>query len=370
VDHHSLIDAIYAGVLSHDGFNGGLQVVKDAFGVEMSYLLLWNRPTDLIRVVGAAGMISEFQADYESHYQFEDPTKRDFSDVPTEDWWIDTHQFGLARMKSGVFHQEFLRSYDMASYMASPIFRSSETEVAFGLVRSLSNGVFARANAAAIQPYIPHLRRAVLLRERMGELTSAADLTQAVLERLTFGVAVIDHRLRILCLNNRGRRWLPALGPPSRWQHRIPGSLHSLEYMIREACKPQDPAPVQTAMLRAPRHAPCKLLVLPLAAAHRFSHSWQHPAALALFFESRQSTSLLPEILHGLYGLNRSEIRVAVCLADGSRLWSVAAKLQITRETARSTLKIVFRKTDTSSQAQLVRLLTVLTAIGAPSQTT
>jgi DNA-binding CsgD family transcriptional regulator len=367
-DHHTLVDAIYAGILSPDGFNAGLQAVKNAFDVEMSYLLLWDRQTDLIRIVGASGIIPEFQADYESHYQFQDPAKANFSNVPVGDWWIDTDQIGLARMKSSAFHEEFLRSYDMASFMTSPVFRSSEMEVAWGLMRSRSGGVFTRARAVAMKPYVPHIRRAVLLRERIGELTSAAELTHKLLEHLPFGVAIVDARLRILSLNSRGRLGLAALGPPSRWQHRMPGAAHSFERMIREACKPQHPAPVQAVTLHVPRHAPCKLLVLPLAAAHRFCHGWQHPAALAVFTELSPSTRLLPLVLRELHGLNRSEARLAMCLADGSRLWSVADTLHITKETARTTLKMVFRKTGTNSQAQLVRLLAVVTAIDTPSR--
>jgi DNA-binding CsgD family transcriptional regulator len=365
-DYHSLIEAIYDGILAPDGFNRGLQVVKDAFGVELSYLLLWDRTTDLIRVIGAAGMISEFQTDYESHYQFKDPAKEGFSSIPVGDWWVDTHQLGPARMKSSEFHQEFLRPYDMSSFMTSPVFRSPDTEVALGLLRARSAGVFTRESVVAIQPYIPHIRRAALLREQMGQLTATAELTQTLLEHLTFGVAIIDDRLRVLSLNNRGRLWLTALGPPSRWQHRLPGSTFSFEHMIREACKPHNPAPVQGAMLRVPKRAPCKLMVLPLAATHRFSLGWQRPAALAIFSELSPSTRLLPIVLRELYDLSRSEARLALCLAGGARLWEVAAKLHITRETTRTTLKIVFRKTGTNSQAQLVRLLSVLTAIDTP----
>jgi DNA-binding CsgD family transcriptional regulator len=366
-DHHSLVDAIYDGILSSDGFNRGLQVVRDVFGVELSYLLLWDRSSDLIRVVGSAGMISEFQTDYESHYQFKDPAKDDFSKIPVGGWWVDTHQMGLAGMKASAFHQEFLRSYDMGSFMTSPIFRSPETEVAFGLLRSRSGGVFTRAKTGEIQPYIAHIRRAVLLRERIGELTAAAELTQTLLEHLPFGVTIIDNELRVLSLNNRGRLRLMSLGPPSQWQQRMPGSTHSFGHMVREACKHHKPAGVQATTLRVPGHEPCKLLVLPLGARHRFSGGWQRPAALAIFSGFGPSTQLLPLVLREMYGLNRSETRLALCLADGSRLAAVAATLRITRETARTTLKVVFRKTGANSQAKLVRLLAVLTAIDTPA---
>jgi DNA-binding CsgD family transcriptional regulator len=365
-DPHALIEAIYAGVLAPNGFNDSLRDIKQAFGVEFSYLLLWDRSTDLIRMLGASGLIREFQADYEAHYQFKDPTKASFADINEGDWWIDTQQLGLTRMGTSAFHQEFLRAYGMSSFMASPVFRSPEMEVALGLLRSSSEGVFTRAQAVAIQPYVPHLRRAVLLRERIGALSAAAELTQALLERLPFGVAVIDPRLRLLALNERGRRALTSLGPPSKWSQLLPGSPQSLERMIQAACSLQDPVPIQAVRLRSPNHAASTVLVLPLGAAHRFSHGWQHPAALVAFAGSYPATRLLPEILRELFGLTPSEARMAFSLAGGAPLTDVSDHLRITRETARSTLKIVFRKTGTNSQAQLVRLLAVLSAIGAP----
>jgi hypothetical protein len=131
-DPHALIDAIYAGILAPDGLDRGLQVFRNTFGVEFSYLLLWDRATDLIRMVGAAGLITEFQADYESHYQFKDPTKADFADITEGDWWIDTEKLGLARMESSAFHQEFLRAYEMSSFMSSPCFAPRKWRLHWG----------------------------------------------------------------------------------------------------------------------------------------------------------------------------------------------------------------------------------------------
>lgn len=368
-DYNLSIEAIYAGILSPDGFNLGLELVRKAFGIELSCLLLWDRRSDLIRVIGSAGMRSEFQVDYESHYQFVDPVKQDFTRIPEADWWIDTHRLDPSRMRSSAFHHEFLRPYDMSSFMASPIFRSPDTEVSLTLVRSNSHGVFSQTDANTIRPIVLHLRRAVQLRERIEELTVAASLTQALLERLAFGVAIIDSKLKVLSSNTRGLQQLAQLGPPSKWRQRLPDSSCTLEQMIQEACKPDEPAPVQAATFRSRGQPPCKLLVLPLAATHRFSLGWQQPAALTIFHEPRPSTRLLTHILKELYGLNPSEARLALRLADGTRLWTAADELRVTRETARSTLKFVFRKTNTSSQAQLVRLLSVLTAIDTPPTT-
>src|ERR1019366_5337441 len=127
-DYNHIIETLYEDVLSDAGFSGALRAFQGVFGIEQTWLVTWNRPNDLIRVDGTAGIIPEFQAAYEAHYQFTDPAKENFTDIAVGDWWVDSQQMGMARMKSSAFHQDFLRSYDMASYMGSPILRSSEQE--------------------------------------------------------------------------------------------------------------------------------------------------------------------------------------------------------------------------------------------------
>ena len=61
-------------------------------------------------------------------------------------------------------------------------------------------------------------------------------------------------------------------------------------------------------------------------------------------------------VLERLYGLTAAEARLACQLATGRKL-QAADVLGITQNTARWTLKNVFAKTDTTRQAELVRLL-------------
>lgn len=63
------------------------------------------------------------------------------------------------------------------------------------------------------------------------------------------------------------------------------------------------------------------------------------------------------EKLGELYGLTPAEARLALCLASGKDLRAAAEELGIAYPTARAQLASIFRKTDTSRQAELVRLL-------------
>jgi DNA-binding CsgD family transcriptional regulator len=74
------------------------------------------------------------------------------------------------------------------------------------------------------------------------------------------------------------------------------------------------------------------------------------------------------DLLKCHFGLTPAEARLALHLVEGETLRSAAVKLSISYETARTSLKNIFRKTGTCRQAELV--IVILTALpnclGAP----
>ena len=57
------------------------------------------------------------------------------------------------------------------------------------------------------------------------------------------------------------------------------------------------------------------------------------------------------------YGMTQAEARLASMIVDGRPLLEVARQLHITRNTARTHMKRIYAKTETHSQAALLRLL-------------
>lgn len=99
-------------------------------------------------------------------------------------------------------------------------------------------------------------------------------------------------------------------------------------------------------------------LIANVVRADRISREVLSPAR-AFILLSDPDRNLVPALddLAGVFGLTRSESRVAVELQGGLSVADAAAKLGTTYESTRTTLKQVFRKTGASSQADLVRLL-------------
>jgi DNA-binding CsgD family transcriptional regulator len=77
-----------------------------------------------------------------------------------------------------------------------------------------------------------------------------------------------------------------------------------------------------------------------------------------VFIRDPETAGMAVGLLKDLFGLTPAQAAVAGKLAEGETLEHIAAKLRISLHTARDHLKIVFAKTGTSRQSQLVALLT------------
>lgn len=81
-------------------------------------------------------------------------------------------------------------------------------------------------------------------------------------------------------------------------------------------------------------------------------------AAVILMISDPETKPAIPaEALARLYNLTAAEARLAASFAETASLKDSAEALGITQGTARQYLKRIFQKTDTKSQAELMKLL-------------
>ncbi len=92
-----------------------------------------------------------------------------------------------------------------------------------------------------------------------------------------------------------------------------------------------------------------------------------HPAhAIVVVLDAGRVNLPTEAQLASAFGLSRGEARLAICLASGEMLESAARHCGISYETARKRIKVMFEKTDTRRQSELVALVVrVGTLMGA-----
>jgi DNA-binding CsgD family transcriptional regulator len=106
-----------------------------------------------------------------------------------------------------------------------------------------------------------------------------------------------------------------------------------------------------------------QVLVTPLRAGS--TYLCKRTPVVAIFISDPECRPISkPQILARLHGLTPAEARLAQILAGGDSLKEASEKLGFAESTVRSQLKSIFSKTNTNRQSELVRILSMTSAIG------
>ncbi len=202
---------------------------------------------------------------------------------------------------------------------------------------------------------------------RFGQQVSGAIHLQSVIDRLSFGVLILDDKHSILAQNHAAERLLGR------------GDLLCNRGGRLCAVQPADSAPfrdlVNVGLGRAPGHADGSVLSMCHHTTARLLHLWTAPLAgppgeetsppcpattILVVVDPDQFTVAPAPLLHTLYGLTEKESRLAEALLNGKTIEEYCRCTHVSLNTAKTHLKAVYRKTNTNRQVDLVRLLSHL----------
>ncbi len=98
--------------------------------------------------------------------------------------------------------------------------------------------------------------------------------------------------------------------------------------------------------------------VLPLTSGRRQQAAHYHDAAAAVFIRKTAPDAPPPlEAIAKLYNLTASEVRVLHAMVETSGVKAMAARLGLSQATVKTHLHNLFRKTGTTRQSELVKLI-------------
>lgn len=229
------------------------------------------------------------------------------------------------------------------------------------LLRDRAGGCFEPGTRSRVAALLPHLRRALQLRQRVDQAALLERVNASALDGAMMAAFVVDAELQLLHANARGRAMLEPGGTLRLSRGRLtapaPHSGPALAQLVRTATggAPGDAAATRWLRLdRGPGRSPLTLTVAPLTPDKRRDAT--HPLALILLRDPEQVRAS-PRALQQLFDLTPAEAGVAQAIATGGSLEQVAQSLQISLNTVKTHLHRIFDKTATSRQGELVALI-------------
>jgi DNA-binding NarL/FixJ family response regulator len=313
---------------------------------------------------GLFGRISESEfTDYFGHFARRNPLATAVADMPAGSFLIDWQVLPKADLVRSEYYNGFLLPRDIHAVLGLMAWRDGQDVAIMSLTRSPKQPDYQTEDAARLAPFMPHVRRAVALARRLPSHLLHAPYLDVVIDTWHEGLLLLGEAGRVLYANQAAERLL-ARQDGLRLARGVltasdPVAARRLVTAIHAAALG---SPARGGSLPVPRQfgqRPYVVLVMPAGRPGWFLYP---PGVQVILTVTDLDAGRRPalDLLREVFGLSRMQATVAALLAEGREVKEIATELRVSNFTVRRHVADIMEKTETTRQAELVRLLSRL----------
>lgn len=260
---------------------------------------------------------------------------------------------------------QFLKPYNLRYLLGRDVVRDDLLRVKISLERTADQEPYSQRERALLEAIVPHLQRAIRLRERHDHGLHMRFFFEEAMAKLAIGCLMLDARGRVVSINAWARRLIEqndALAVRNgrlRAVDTLDGRAlnKAIDAALAERTRGACSRGIALRLESAPGMTVLDLVVKPLA-RDSLLESASSPAAVVYLNDCRRpGIELDPGALATMYGLTQCESQIGALLAKGTCLTDVAARLHVSINTVKTHLRGIYEKLGTSKQAQVVARL-------------
>jgi DNA-binding CsgD family transcriptional regulator len=281
--------------------------------------------------------------------------------------WIDEDLVGREAFLASPFYREFLSKMGIARVCTGVVFDGEPGLPAVMLTafRDDHEPAFNDDDKAWMQMLVRHVSRSLGIMQRLQTATLQKASLVASLDRLSFGVALLNSDMQVLHMNDAATRAIAREdGLRLNAGRQIEGASstqHSaaLTTWMRSVSDADVPAHFSDGF-RVPRRDATQAYVIqcvPLTDSNGWHATGEDAKYVAFIVDPNALKLPSVERLVTLYGLTNAQANVALQFAQGGGYKFVAQRLSISEETVRSHVKDIYPKMRVTKQADMVRVV-------------
>jgi DNA-binding CsgD family transcriptional regulator len=270
----------------------------------------------------------------------------------------DIDLFSLEELEIDPIRVELLKPIGLAWEMGAAFLEPSGSIFVFSQLMKTEDGPFSSEAVARMNRLKPDLARAAFLATRLG-LKQAHSVTES-LSLIGLAAAVIGDNGKIIAVNDQFEALSERIGCKANDHLLIKDpDAQALYVSALSHIRVGASAPVQSIPVASHNDDPA--LIVQLIPIRRSARDiFNRSCALAIVTPVGEVGPPDLRVICGLFDLTRTEAIIAQKITSGLSIDAIAAELKIARETIRSHVKSVFRKTGVNRQVQLALLLSGL----------
>jgi DNA-binding CsgD family transcriptional regulator len=256
-----------------------------------------------------------------------------------------------------------------AAYCMGHVHAGEDRVCYLGFARRDSAGAagFDPERARVVASLLPQLRQYVAIAHRLESMQALNSTVMARFERYHVGVVLVDDECSLQYSNLAARRLLEAgnglcLDPLGRLAAREPADDAALRRSLRNTIggglSAPDPVPGLLKVRRVEEDTPLVIAITPYrGVAGSLLHGGSRGSAVIMIHDPDSPPVTRRDLVRRVLELSEQESQLVCALAEGASLEDFAQSSGRSLEAVRSQLKRVFRKTGTSRQVELVRMV-------------
>ena len=311
------------------------------------------------------GISDDAMRDYQSGLEQLDPLMGYAYEHPDQRLVFEHHHTPPDAITTSPFHQIMEQRTGLRYRVSARLFTGDNITAYTTLHRTRPQGDLDAETVAAFTHLLPHIERAVRIAIRLGNLEMRSEAMTDAIKDLPTAVMLLDDRGRLLYANASADRILNAQDALTVGTLGLTALRKSDNARLREALQSAcDPDRPWARTLSVPRKtgAPAYVVrAVPLSNASNVFATLR-PACAVFISDPARQTCANPASLQTVFGLTAKQAALAASLAEGHSLKESAHQMGIAEKTARSHLEAIFRKTATSRQSELLRLILAATS--------
>ncbi|MCW3480585.1 helix-turn-helix transcriptional regulator [Neisseriaceae bacterium JH1-16] len=357
-----LLSHLYDAVMAPSGFQAFIDTFRVSFDLKSIGICIRHTEKQDVKSLWLSGMTEDWMSSYVVDYANEDmlahhimasPIARFYAsnlDVPHPERFPETR-----------FYRDWVAAQGMAYAAGAIVLQEGQWVTQLFLQRGPEHPPFSHEEMNRVNRLVPHLQRAIQMRQRFAELQLGQNFLAGGLDVLAMPTFLFNEYQRAIhynrsataLLNEQHDLWLDG----GLLQTRDRALTRKLDTAICKAIQASLGDGVSlNGIVLLPRFGrqPLMLMVTPLQL--RGDQPTQG-AALLFAFDPEATPSITADLVRQLFALSDAEAGLAVALCGGETLDDIAKKRGTSINTVKSQLKSIFLKTGTNRQSELVSLV-------------
>lgn len=353
-----IIEDLYAGALDASVWASAMNGIVDFLGCSSGILFAANPTTQtILRDETSLGDVAQMQ-EYRQHWFATDIRIAAGKSYPVGVPQYERQLIAKNVWKKSPLLNEFLLPSDAPYMLATWLHKAPHKVVALTFQGSKRRGPFDENDSWKLKGLIPHVQRALSIRDRLEAHEAQARSLSSAVERSHVGVIVLDQRGRILEATGLAEQLMKSepgirrASDDTLWLREPAGS--QLKEWVLTGRPPNSNTSGYLSVQRTLGLANVSLVISPMPPVPTL---WigADPRWLIFVFDPEHRVPPASALVSSYLGISAREAEIAVLLSMGHPLSIIAERLGISMHTTRAHLRNIFEKTGAHSQSDLVR---------------